>query len=253
MTSEPISALDLEAYVDGQLDTQRRFEVEDHLARAPDAAAKVMADLRTREALRLLAAPRLGPASSAQIAAAHKLGRGLRQAQGLRRGGRIAALFLLFAGGVGVGLGAADLRGESVAEPPPTFVTDAAMAHRTALVRAAMRSQPQATKYDPDEIRSATRISLPRLPEDWHVDDVQVFPAHDGPSVEVALSAGELGPASLFAAHSPRFGVIAPTLVDQPDGVVAYWQVGRHVYALTAKAPRAELAAAARALSSTLH
>lgn len=252
MTSEPISALDLEAYVDGQLDTQRRFEVEDHLARAPDAAARVMADLRTREALRLLAAPRLGPASSAQIAAAHKLGRGLRQAQGLRRSGRVAALFLLFAGGVGVGLGAADLRGAAV-EAPPTFVTDAAMAHRTALVRAAMRSQVQSTTYDPDEIRSATRISLPRLPADWQVDDVQVFPAHDGPSVEVALSAGDLGAASLFAAHSQRFGVIAPTLVERPEGVVAYWQVGRHVYALTAEAPRDRLAAAARRLSDTLH
>src|SRR5690606_757308 len=122
-----------------------------------------------------------------------------------------------------------------------------------ALVRAAMRSQPQATHYDPDEIRHATRISLPRLPADWRVDDVQVFPSQEGPSVEMALTAGGLGQASLFAAHAPRFGVIAPAVVDRPEGHVAYWQVGRHVYALTAEAPRDELVAAARGLSSTLH
>jgi anti-sigma factor RsiW len=69
----------------------------------------------------------------------------------------------------------------------------------------------------------------------------------------MALNAGGLGQASLFAAHAPRFGVIAPTVVERPEGHVAYWQVGRHVYALTAEAPRDQLAAAARQLSNTLH
>ena len=43
--TDPITETDLHAFIDGQLDVARRIEVEDYLAKHPDAAARVMADL----------------------------------------------------------------------------------------------------------------------------------------------------------------------------------------------------------------
>ncbi|MCE7077887.1 anti-sigma factor, partial [Bordetella bronchiseptica] len=51
MPHEPVTEIDLNAYVDGQLDPARRIEVEDFLSRHPEEAMRVMADLRQRDAL----------------------------------------------------------------------------------------------------------------------------------------------------------------------------------------------------------
>lgn len=70
--------------------------------------------------------------------------------------------------------------------PPPTYVEDALMAHRTTMVRASMASQPEVPDYDSGR-RAATAIVMPGLPEGWRVTDVQLFPSKFGPSVEMAL------------------------------------------------------------------
>lgn len=57
--NEPISDIDLNAYVDGELDAQRRIEVEAYLEANPDEAARVMHDMRVRDEIRLFIA---GPA-----------------------------------------------------------------------------------------------------------------------------------------------------------------------------------------------
>ena len=63
--SDPITEADLLAYVDDQLDPARRIEVEEHLAHDPEAAARVMADLKDRDTLRLIhAAPLPRPGGS---------------------------------------------------------------------------------------------------------------------------------------------------------------------------------------------
>jgi anti-sigma factor RsiW len=59
--TDPITEADLLGYVDDQLDIGRRIEVEEHLSRHPDAAARVMADLGMRDALRSPARRRRGP------------------------------------------------------------------------------------------------------------------------------------------------------------------------------------------------
>ena len=51
--ADPIAEADLHAFIDGQLEAARRIEVEDHLARHPDVAAQVMADMRARDMLQL--------------------------------------------------------------------------------------------------------------------------------------------------------------------------------------------------------
>src|SRR3546814_6420800 len=59
--NNPVSEVDLCAYVDGQLDIARRIEVEDYLARHPDAAAALMADLKSSDAMRLALGDRPAP------------------------------------------------------------------------------------------------------------------------------------------------------------------------------------------------
>ncbi|WP_353861076.1 hypothetical protein [Azospirillum formosense] len=57
--NEPISDIDLNAYVDGELDAQRRIEVEAYLEANPEEAARVMHDMRVRDEIGLFMA---GPA-----------------------------------------------------------------------------------------------------------------------------------------------------------------------------------------------
>ncbi len=51
--NEDISEIDLNAYVDGELDPRRRIEVEAYLETHPEAAARVMHDMRVRDEIRL--------------------------------------------------------------------------------------------------------------------------------------------------------------------------------------------------------
>ncbi len=232
--SDPITEADLLAYVDDQLDPARRIEVEEHLAHNPDAATRVMADLKDRDTLRLLHAAPLPRPAEPMLAAATRLERALAWRElglKLRRMAAVVALvgFGWFAHGQ-VGLGISD----SEASPkPPAFVEDALHAHETALVRARMVSQPETAAYDPAEILTETGIRLPALPEGWQVRDAQVFPSRDGQSVEIAVDAGELGRVSLFAAYVPVFNVIDPTVARSGEEKTVYWQTGQLAYALT--------------------
>ncbi|MGA0595180.1 anti-sigma factor family protein [Enterovirga sp. CN4-39] len=232
---DPVTEADLHAFIDGQLETARRLEVEDHLSRHPEIAARVMGDLRTRDALVLAFRSEPERRQPARLMeAALRLERGLTWRRIGLRLRRAAAIVLL----IGAGWFAheeADLFGlESGASPrAPAFVEDARHSHQTTLIRARMSSQPETSSYDPDEILAETGIKLPTMPQEWRVADVQVFPSRLGHSVEVALDAGGMGRVSLFAARAPSFGVIPTTLARSDTGATAYWQSGELVYALT--------------------
>lgn len=245
--TEAVTAFDLEAYVDGQLDPQRRFEVEDHLAHNPDAAARVMADMRTRDAVRLLASAPMDPAPVGQIEAMGRLKGGLRRAGLMRELSRVAAAVALLL--VGVVAGRYAPWEAPSQETASNFAAEAVMAHRTALMRAGMGSQPEAIYYNPSEIRSATRIALPQLPAAWQVTDVQVFPSDDGPTVAMAMETGKLGTVSLFAARAPEFADRDPETIETQSGPVAYWQIGNLAYALTGAVAVNDLHDAAAMLS----
>ena len=67
--NEPISDIDLNAYVDGELDAQRRIEVEAYLEANPDEAARVMHDMRVRDEIRLfIAGPAIEKAAAEMVA-----------------------------------------------------------------------------------------------------------------------------------------------------------------------------------------
>ncbi|WP_334174860.1 anti-sigma factor [Pseudoxanthobacter sp.] len=259
--SDPISDDDLMAYVDDQLSPVRRTEVEDHLSRHPAMAARVMADLKIRGALRLAlgAAPKVQAIATGN--AARRLQRGLdgdRLRRRLARAGGIAALVALgwFAHSQSGPMGVTSVVASAL---PPPFVEDAVRAHRTSEVRQAMPSQPSLAAYDAADIRAATGIVMPQLPRGWRVRDVQVFPSAFGPSVEMSLVADDLGPVSLFAVRPGKFDVVPATVTRHEGLSAAHWQMGEVAYALVAGgaeptgAQDRHLGEAARMLAASLH
>src|SRR5215211_6139017 len=231
--NDPITETDLLGYVDDQIDVARRIEVEDYLAKHPAAAARVMADLRTRDALRLSFATPLPRPSEKALETAGRLERALaRRRIGLRLRRLAAVVALVGFGWLAhgqVGLGITD----SEASPqPPAFVEDARHAHATAIVRARMVSVPEMPDYDPAEVFAETGIRIPELPQDWRIVDAQVFPTREGHSIEMTIEADDLGRVSLFAAQVPSFNVIEPTTVRFDRVRAVYWQTGPLAYAL---------------------
>lgn len=250
-SADPITDGDLGAYVDDQLPAHRRIEVEAHLSREPEAAARVMADLRLRDELRLSmeAGPRIGRVGTAD--AARRLERGLRRDRAVLRLRRAAAVAAFVAIGwfahAQTGAFRIDRVGASTA--PPAFVDDAVMAHRTSLMRSDMHSQPVAPVYDAAEILARTSIRVPDLPAGWTAADVELFPSRYGPSVEMALRAGEFGALSLFATRPGGFEVQPVATALRGTVNAAYWQVGEIAYALVGEADGPTLDRAARQLS----
>lgn len=250
-----ITEIDLGAYVDDQLDDRRRVDVEAWLASRPGEAARIMADLRTRDELRLALALPGASGTVTTTESARRLERGLARRHFLGRFQRAAAILLL----LGAGWAANEMAGpivvtRSVASaPPPAYVAEALRAHGTASLRASMASQPQVADFDPDEIRSVTAIVMPRLPDDWTVRDVQVFPSSYGPSVELSAETKDFGRLSLFAVRPGSFDVVRPQIVPGDTTSASYFQVGEVAYAVVAGGDAARLARVAERLAGTLY
>lgn len=252
---DPITSADLDAYVDDQLDAPRRIDVEAYLSTRPQEAARLMADLRTRDELRLALAGQSGLPQPGTRDAARRLERSMSRARLIRRFQRAAALALM----VGAGWLANEVVGPSsisevvASTPPPVYVEDAVRAHGNSVLRATMASQPEVRDFDPVEIRAATAIVMPDMPRDWDVRDVQVYPSRFGPSVEIAIASRDLGAISLFAVRPGNFDVIEPTLVTASGVSSVYFQVGEVAYALVSSGDARELDRAAERLAKTLH
>lgn len=252
---DPITDADLHAYIDGQLTAPRRIEVEAYLSVHPAVAARIMADLRDRDALRLALAEHAVPSALRTHQAARRLSRGLARGALLVTVRRIAAAIALIAVGwfAHAELGALGVVQSAALAAAPAYVDDAARAHRTALVRASMRSQPGTPDYDREEIRSATAIIVPDLPQGWQVLDVQIFPSTYGPSVEMAIRSEGLGTMSLFAVRPGNFTVRPATVAAKNEVTAVYWQIGEVAYALVGKGDGKALDEAAAKLARTLY
>lgn len=254
-TRDPIVQADFDAYVDEQLDGARRIEVAGYLSEHPDDAARVMADLRGRDELRLALSAPASVSGLASAQAAERLQRSLGRRRIFNRLQRVAAVALLV--GLGwmahAGFGPLVVSQVVASQPAPAYVQDAVMAHRTSLVRAAMISQPGTRNYDPAEIRAATAIVMPRLPAEWKVKDVQLFPSTFGPSIELEIGSSVTGALSLFAVRPGSFDVVKPRIVEIEDMKAAYFQIGEVAYALVADGGSDELGKAAAQLANTLY
>ena len=252
--TDPITEADLLAFVDGQLDAARQIEVEDYLAHRPETAARIIADMRVRDMLRLAFADAPNRRSPGVLEAARRLERSFAWRRVVLRCRQAAAVALL----IGAGWLAHDRAGvfeigDTEAAPrPPAFVVDAQQSHETALLRARMASQVATPVYNTAEILAGTGIVMPTLPAGWRVVDVQVFPSQEGSSVEVALDAPALGRVSLFATRTGASGVAAMSASRSPKSLTVYWRSGLLAYALTGSAPEPALRQAAATLSARL-
>ncbi|WP_112806933.1 anti-sigma factor family protein [Ensifer sp.] len=257
MTSvDPILESDLHAYVDDELDVARRIEVEAYLSERPAAAAQVMADLRVRDELRMALADQKPRPRPETREAARRVESILARRQ-VYDVFRRAAVVLAF---VGIGwAGHANLGPLGATEvvasvPPPVFVEEALRAHRTTLLRERMPSQPEVTEYDRADIRSATAIVLPVLPQDWKVIDAQIFPSAYGPSVELAVEPEAGQRLSLFAVRPGSFAVQKMLFTEKDGTRAAYWQIGEVAYALVSNSvPLDRLTTTARKLAREIH
>ena len=139
----------------------------------------------------------------------------------------VAAIFLF----VGIGwfahaeAGLLHIGGQEAAEVAPDFVTDAIIARRTEQLRRQMNTQSHYQTYDPAEIEARLNIRIPPLPADWAVSDVQIFPSHEGGSVEASISAASLGRISMFAVRR-NHRVQPPAVASDGTETTIYWQSG---------------------------
>ncbi len=249
---EPVDPTEIAAYLDEQLDTAQRIALESALSRNPAAAAQVMADLRMRDELRLAMAGSEDADTRHTSTLARRLQSRLDRNHWLRRlRPLVAASVLLVTGWVANGQLGGAMNAQASASVPE-YVTVAIEAHRNSALRARMISQVESPEYDAAELLAETAITMPSLPDDWVVTDVQVYPSRFGPSVEMAVDAGALGMISIFATR-PGQDVVVPPIVEQVDETTtAYWQFGEIAYALVSRSGAAGVTGAAEMLYDTL-
>lgn len=230
MTTDPIGEIDLAAYVDGELDLERACQVELHLSRQPRQAARVMADLASRSALRLIARQR-GAASTDNGSPVSAMSLG-----GRRRYTTVAMLCIAALGAMIV----PNLGSRSIATPP-AYLDDAMMSHRITLMRARMVSQPESPHFDAQDLERETHIRVPRLPENWHVLDAQLFPSDEGPALQLLIRTAEGGSLSIFAVRGTSNAPSEPSAVQRGDQSIAYWRKGDISYAVIGDGPPDEI------------
>ncbi|KQV70272.1 anti-sigma factor [Rhizobium sp. Root1220] len=250
---DPIIDADLDAYVDGELDVARRIQVESYLSENPATAAKVMADLSVKGELRLALAGESAFGRPDTRDAARRLERGLAYGRMFHSLQRIAAVGILVAAGwvAHTSFGAFTATEVAASVPAPAYVEDAVRAYHTAVLRQSVPSQSVAI-YKAEDIRAATAIVMPQLPDGWKIADVQIFPSEFGPSVEMAIQTTE-GKLSLFAVRPGAFAVQSVKHVVLDDADAAYWQIGDVAYALVSGDKNANLDRAADQLARTLY
>ncbi len=249
---EPVQTTDLDSYIDNQLDPAGRLRVENWLAKNPDVAAQVMADLSVRSTLKLAMSATDASGRPETREAARRLSAGLATARTLHVLRKVAAVALLFS----VGWFAHSSMGfkeVNASVQPPAFVEEAVRAHHTSRVRAAMQSQPEVKTYDRDEIRAATAITMPELPTDWKVVDVRIFPSDFGPSVEASVRTPDGSNISVFAGRPGYFAVEPVKDLNLSNAEAAWWQVGEVAYALVSSTPNIGLADEAETLKHSLY
>lgn len=253
--ADSVTDLDLQAYVDDQLDDWQRLRVETHLARDPQTAAQVMQDIRLRRELRLALTPSAPPPPQARIAAG-RLSRALRHRDRMRKLMRVVPVASLVAVGwlAHAGFGPLSVTPGVAAMPPPPMVQAAIAARQVSLMRLPMQSQIASRDLDPAEIRASTGILLPCFQSTWQLQDAQVFPSPQGPGVELVFQDAELGRLTHFAVRTGHFAVTLPQTERHGQDSIAWFQIGETAHVLIAdKASPERLADTARTLSETLY
>ena len=237
MNADRIGAAELHAYVDGQLDVADRLEVEDYLAGHPELAAQVMADLRTRDALRLAFPTSEAPHRLDNLAAARKLEKALSFRRVLAPLRRMAAGIAIFALGWGAAMGWTEITQRA---PEPS-------------IAGTVSPSPGGVTFDPVKLGTAMNVKLPRVPKGWTIAAAEVVRTSGGPGVHLTFDTPEFGRLSLVASNTKNVGIVLPTVAKGEHDSTAHWQLVSDSYELTANLPRKPLEFAALELFQTLY
>jgi hypothetical protein len=224
-----VTETDIEGFLTGQLDPERRYVVADHLARNPQLAARAMADLRTQEGLRLALADSNTPAPRALIQTAGRV------SYGLGRGPRwplrlVAAIALVAIGWSGQLIWAKmqDFRDVAGLRPLAETALDARAAVE---IRRSLAITP--AQVDAEGIARRLGLKLPTLPADWQVRDAQVVATTEQPGLAIVIDTPDMGEVMLLSLPQIDDGVISPlTAFDHRGSAVAIFGHGPTAYVL---------------------
>ncbi len=246
-----VTEADLEALLMGQLDPERRFAIADHLARHPQDAARVLADLGMQDGLRMALAQVDTPPPMMQHTA-RRLSRGLGRARHwpLRLA---AAIALIAVGWSGQSLWS-DLRElRQLANVRP--LAETALDARAAVeLRRSLAMAP--AQLDAAQMAVRLGLKLPRLPNDWQVRDAQVVATAEAPGLAVVIDTPDMGEVMLLSLPHREDGVISPLMAfDHRGSVVAVFEHGPFAYVLldATAGERAEVSREAERLLSRLN
>jgi len=244
MPDAEITEIDRMAYIDGQLDDPRRLDVETSLSADPPAAAEMMGDLAQRTALRMSLARLPATASPELTALADSAPR--PRVWRTRRFAAVAAALV-----TALLLGVADDAWRVKAQIPgePDYLDDAVQSREASLVRTSMASRPKTPWMRPNDIRTAIRIRLPVMPDNWRLVDVQVYPSDEGPSAQLLIDTGHGRQISLFSSRIDDEATRDPVVVDRQGETMAFWEVDGQSFVLIGDLSRTTMHAMALDLS----
>jgi anti-sigma factor RsiW len=243
----PLSDDEINRFVDGELPSYRRVEIEAMLAAEPALAARVMADLHVMDALRADQPLRWSPPAR-QLDAARRIERRLRAGRvtGLFQRGAAAAVVVLLA----LGAHAAGLVGLSRGTVlDEEFVEGVKEARDIANLDGATEETPEAKLA---RLETAIDIELPTLPPNWEVRDVSVQPLAGGQSVVVSAKSGTLGDLTLVATPATEAEEVPPTAADDGPVATVVWQSGGTAYALVGLAAPDRLVSVANGIEQRI-
>lgn len=249
MTHSPETQIEMDilAFVNGQLDGERRYAVMEYLAHHPDRAAEVMADLRLTEGLRLALTTVETPAPTELHDSALRLSEALSKRGPLRHWMPFAAALVFF----GLGWGAQGLRAERPVGAEVASVLDTALdAQEAVLLRASLIGDLGPMPNNPERIAARLGITLPDLPRGWTIRAAQVVATPERPGLAMVIDSPDLGEVMLFGVMRTVDGPDEPSRVTTRDGrALAFFERERTAFVLVdASGTPAELRAGAEAL-----
>ncbi len=256
---EGITDAELQAYVDGELDTAGRIAVETHLCHHPEAAAGVLEDLRLRDELRLFVgedgrspAPAPPPPPPRSVGLARELARALHRRSWrvrLRRG--LVAAVLLACGWFAHD--EFDLFVDPVAAAPtaPTYADEAAEAYAALAAKLGAGIAPDRALLLPLPAPvTGGDVPMPELASTLRFLGSDLVPWDGGVALVALHDAGGGRLVTLFAAEVATFAVEPPRAAEVHGRPTLFWQHGRFAYALNGALPVAELTRLAEAAAA---
>jgi anti-sigma factor RsiW len=258
----PADDADLHAYVDDQLDAQRREAVEARLAADPVLARQVQAWTAQRQALRELHAGLLEEAVPAHLveAAQHLHRRSSRFAQWQRWGGMAASVLLAFALGWAGSLRWQEHSAGAAARAGEPFAHEAAVAYAVYAPEVRHPVEVDAAQQQHLVQWLSKRLNRPlKIPDlastGYSLVGGRLLPGDDGARAQFMYQAANGARVTLYVGALDHPGVKGETAFRySTEGGVSsfYWVDDGFGYALTGKLPRQGLLVLAEAVYKQL-